>query len=424
MHDPGPIARDVRSTLIRGARCELGPRESLRASIQITDGRVTSIGAESCFTSASNSGHGEIDLSGFLIMPGFINAHDHLQFALHPRLADPPYRNYVEWGEDIHAKFPEVFARHRGVPKDVRLWWGGLRNLLCGVTTVSHHDPLWPELQRKDFPVRVVHDYGWGHSVALSRDLRHARSATPAGSAFIVHACEGVDGHARDELFKLDRWGLLDANTVLVHGLAVDEDGVELIKARGASLIVCPSSNEFLFGRLPDAAVFGAIDKVALGSDSPLTSEGDLLDEVRFAMRYCEILPQAAYRMVTDSPAAMLRLVNAEGSIKVSGVGDLIAVRDTNQVATDGLRTMSMADVEFVMIGGTVHLASDAVFDRLPLSEARELEPLWIDGTVRWLRAPVKALLQSAEAVLGVGEVRLGGKPVRIPEYLEAKHAC
>jgi cytosine/adenosine deaminase-related metal-dependent hydrolase len=424
MHDPGPISRDVRSTLIRGARCALGPRESLRASIQITDGRVTSIGAEPCLTAAANAEHSEIDLSGFLIMPGFINAHDHLQFALHPRLADPPYRNYVEWGKDIHAKFPEVFARNRAVPKGVRLWWGGLRNLLCGVTTVSHHDPLWPELRRRDFPVRVVQDYGWGHSVALGGDLRDARSATPVGSAFIVHACEGVDEHAREELIKLDRWGLLDDNTVLVHGLAVDEDGVELIKARGASLIICPSSNKFLFGKLPDWAVFGAIDEVALGSDSPLTSEGDLLDEVRFAMRYCDISSQAAYRMVTDSPAAMLGLVNAEGSIKVSGVGDLIAVRDTNQTVIDGLRTMSMADVEFVMIGGSVQLASDAVFERLPLSEARELEPLWIDSIVRWLRAPVKALLQSAEAVLGVGEVRLGGKPVRIPEYLEAKHAC
>jgi hypothetical protein len=423
MHDAGSIS-EVRRTVIRGARCVLGQGNVIYAAIQISDGRVTGIGAESHLASAANFGYSEIDLSGFLILPGLINAHDHLHFALHPRLADPPYRNYVDWGKHIHEKFPDVFARHRTVPKDVRLWWGGLRNLLCGVTTVGHHDPLWAELRREDFPIRVVHDYGWGHSVALGGDLRRARSATPVGSAFIVHACEGVDEYARVELFKLDQWGLLDANVVLVHGLAVDKEGVELIKARGVSLIICPSSNQFLFGRLPDAAVFGAIDKVALGSDSPLTSEGDLLDELRFAMRHCGISPQSAYRMVTDSPAAMLGLVNAEGSIEVSGVGDLIAVRDTNQVVTDGLRTMSMADVEFVMIGGRVQLASEAVFERIPFPETRGLEPLWIDGIVRWLRAPVRGLLRRAEAVLGVGEVRLGGKPVRIPGYPEAKHAC
>ena len=149
----------------------------------------------------------EIDLSGFLIMPGLINAHDHLEFALYPRLADPPYRNYIDWGTDIHNKFPETIAKHRAVPKDVRLWWGGIRNLLCGVTTVSHHNPLWPELQREDFPVRVVQRYGWGHSLALGGDLRAARSATPEGHAFIVHACEGVDDEAREELWGWIVWG-------------------------------------------------------------------------------------------------------------------------------------------------------------------------------------------------------------------------
>ncbi len=37
-----------------------------------------------------------------------------------------------------------------------------------------------------------------------------------------MHACEGIDDRAREELFKLDRLGLLDADTVLVHGLAFD----------------------------------------------------------------------------------------------------------------------------------------------------------------------------------------------------------
>ncbi len=167
----------------------------------------------------------DIDLSGFLLLPGFVNAHDHLEFALFPRMGNPPYRNYIEWGDDIHRRFPEVIAKHRAVPKDLRLWWGGIRNLLCGVTTVSHHDPLWPELQGEDFPVRVVREYGWGHSLALGGDLHQARAATPKGQPFIVHACEGVDEQAREELWGLERLGLLDEFTVLVHGLAIDREG-------------------------------------------------------------------------------------------------------------------------------------------------------------------------------------------------------
>jgi hypothetical protein len=49
------------------------------------------------------------------------------------------------------------------------------------------------------------------------------------------------------------------------------------------------------------------------------------------------------------------------------------------------------------------------------------LEPLWIDGTIRWLRAPVNELLRSAEAILGSGEVRLGGKPIRRVKWAEAE---
>lgn len=409
--------------MIRGGRCALGPRESVHASIQIVGGRVAHIGKVSRISGAAKSSCTEIDLSGFLIMPGLVNAHDHLQFALYPRLADPPYRSYIDWGTDIHDKFPDVFAKHRSVPKEVRLWWGGLRNLLCGVTTVSHHDRPWGELQRRDFPVRVVRDFGWAHSLALGCDLREAHSTTPEGSAFIVHACEGVDEQARDELFELDRLGLLNDGVVLVHGLAVDEAGVALMRAREVSLVLCPSSNKFLFDTLPQAAVFGAIDNVALGSDSPLTSEGDLLDEVRFAVRRCGISPQDVYRMVTNTPAAMLGLHNAEGSIEVAGAGDLIAVRDTGQDAAERLAEMSLADVEFVMIGGCVQLASEVVLERMPPMATHGMEPLCVDGVVRSLRAPVKELLERAEHVLGVGQVRLGGKPVYVPEPMEARHA-
>ncbi|MDW5265160.1 MULTISPECIES: amidohydrolase family protein [Acidobacteriaceae] len=407
--------RHDEQVVVQGVRYAEGPQESKCGSIQITGGHITRIMGCSSLSSEVQSGNIEINLSGFLVMPGLINAHDHLEFALFPRLADPPYRNYIDWGEDIHEKFPNVIAKHRAVPKDLRVSWGGIRNLLCGVTTVSHHNPLWPELRRKDFPVRVIQEYGWAHSLALGGDLRAARAATPEGRPFIVHACEGVDELAREELWGLDRSGLLDASAVIVHGLAIDTAGVELMRERGVSLIVCPSSNNFLFGELPDMELLGGLENVGLGNDSPLTAEGDLLDEIRFAMRSCGIGPRTAYRMVTEVPAAILHLKDGEGTITVSGVGDLIAVRDTGRDAADRLRTLSMTDIEFVMIEGRVQLASEMILERLPLRARQGLEPLCIDGTIRWLRAPVKELLRKTEEVLGASEVRLGSRRVRIP---------
>ena len=421
MRDDASLSDDrlEEHVVIHGARYAKGPQESGLGSIEISGGRVRRILDRADRTSLSQTPQSnctEVDLSGFLLMPGLINAHDHLEFALFPRLANPPYRNYIDWGEDIHQKLPDVIARHRAVPKDLRVWWGGIRNLLCGATTVSHHNPLWPELQRTDFPVRVVQQYGWAHSLALGGDLRTARAATPQGRPFMMHACEGIDDVARAELWSLDGLGLLDASAVLVHGLAIDATGLQLMQERGVSLIVCPSSNNFLFGTLPNMALFGGLENVALGNDSPLTAEGDLLDEIRFATRLCGIEPRVAYRMVTEAPATILRLEDGEGAIQVSGVADLIAVRDTDEDAADRLRTLSMMDVQLVMMEGRIQLASESMLERFPASATRGLEPLRIDDTVRWLRAPVKELLRQTEKVLGTGNVLLGRRRVRMPD--------
>ncbi|MGA2852111.1 MAG: amidohydrolase family protein [Terracidiphilus sp.] len=409
--------------VICGVRCALGPQETTHARVYIAGDRIARILSPLAGSSGAQSDCEQIDLSGFLLLPGLVNAHDHLEFALFPRLGNPPYRNYIEWGDDIHSRFPETIAKHRAVPKDLRLWWGGIRNLLCGVTTVSHHNPPWPELQREDFPVRVVREYGWGHSLALGGDLQQAYAATPEGQPFIVHACEGVDEQARAEVWGLERLGLLDQRTVLVHGLAIDREGVALMRDRRTSLIVCPSSNDFLFGRLPDLSLLSGVEQMALGNDSPLTAEGDLLDEIRFAIRCCGVSASRAYQMVTAIPASSLRLSDAEGSITESGFADVIAVRDAGGSPAERLETLSMPDVEFVMIGGRIQLVSELLMERLPFSQTHGLERLSIDGTTRWLRAPVSAMLEKTEEVLGKGEVRLGRRRVLIPEGAEREYA-
>jgi cytosine/adenosine deaminase-related metal-dependent hydrolase len=371
----------------------------------------------------SDSGHLQIDLAGFLLLPGLINAHDHLEFALFPRLAGRVYRNYVEWGEDIHTKFPEVIAAHRAVPKEVRVWWGAIRNLLCGVTTVCHHNPVHPEMLRDDFPVRVVRSYGWAHSPALGGDLRRARADTPEGAPFIVHACEGTDDMAREEVWELEKMGLLDDQAVLVHGLALDGAGAEQLIERGSSLIVCPSSNQFLFEALPDLYVLSSIGNLTLGNDSPLTAAGDLLDEIRFARRFCGVPPRIVWPMVTNAAAKILRLRNGEGDLREGGFADFIAVKDSGQAPAERLLTLTLHDVELVVIGGRVQLSSESMLGRIPPSMRRGLQPLYVDGQVRWLRAPISDLLRGAEAVSVADQLRLGVRTISIsacPEVCRA----
>lgn len=410
--------RALGRAILSGARCAFEPQESKRADLEIAGGRITRVVTEPAFL--PNSSSAELDLSGYLILPGLINAHDHLEFALFPRLAGSRYSNASEWADDIHLRFTDLIAEHRSVPKNVRLWWGAVRNLLAGVTTVCHHNPAEDELQRDDFPVRVVQDFGWSHSLAFEPNLRESRAAAYPSSPFILHACEGIDEQARNEIWELDRMGVLDGNCVLVHGLGLDRAGYELVRKRAATLVLCPSSNQFLFGTTPQERLFESEGRVALGSDSPLTAVGDLLDEARFAINVCRASAHSVYCMITRAPAEILRLSDGEGTIELFGTADLIAIRDTGDAPSARLRTLSVSDVELVMIRGRIHLASETIVNRLPAQVKDSLEPLYIDGVLRWLRAPIRELLATAERILGVGSVKLGGKSLSIPETKES----
>src|SRR5215469_8073198 len=168
-------------TLLRGTCYASGPDTAAHGTLRIVAGKLQPIDAGVTNLRTTET---QIDLDGFLLLPGLINAHDHLQYALHPRLGHPPYRNYVEWGDDIHTTLQSLISHHNSVPRDVRLWWGGIRNLLCGVTTVCHHNPIWPGLRDHNFPVRVVTEFGWAHSVPLEPQLSAKFVATPKGQPF------------------------------------------------------------------------------------------------------------------------------------------------------------------------------------------------------------------------------------------------
>src|SRR5262249_40034352 len=143
-------------------------------------------------------------------------------------------------------------------------------------------------------------DCGWAHSLAMDAQLENKHRSAPKDVPFVLHACEGLDEASADELSDLDRRGLLDDRTILVHGLALTAEGIALLNARGATLVWCPTSNQFLFGRTHALQTIASVHRVSIGSDSPLTAAGDLLDEIRLAHRAIGVSADALYRMVFD----------------------------------------------------------------------------------------------------------------------------
>jgi len=358
-----------------------------------------------------------LDLAGYVVLPGLINAHDHLEFALFPnlgRLPDlPPFVNSPEWAEEIHRTHAELIRLHRQIPLNTRLWFGAIHNLLSGVTTVCHHNPLHPAMLAPDFPVRVVEDFDWAHSLTFAPDIVEDFIASPESRPFILHAAEGTDTRSRNELRSLDSKGLLHPQTVLVHGLALTEEDIALVNCRGASIILCPTSNQFLFGQTVAPQLLASIERVALGSDSPLTAAGDLLDEVAFLRANHNLDSRSLYKLVTTNPAAILRLTHNEGRILAGRPATVIAVRDTNTSPADTLANLTYAGVELVLIEGQVQLASESLYNRLPTQSRTGLHSLEIEGHPRWLRAPLPDLFESAERILGKDNLHLGNKEVR-----------
>ena len=377
--------------ILKGVRVAMGANLSWQRDLIIRYGRIS-------FSSKTRSTRvSTLDLSGFMVLPGLVNAHDHLEFNLFPRLGRGPYPNAAAWAKDIYRPQEEPIAKHLQVPKPLRLWWGGLKNLLSGVTSVVHHNPYDPAVFDRDFPVRVIRRFGWAHSLAFSADVVNCFRHTPSGAPFIMHAAEGTDEQSRREIHCLKKAQVLRPSTVLVHGVAINSEDVDVLRSAGASLIWCPSSNLFTLGQTLSPEVLHSGVPIALGSDSALTAGGDLIDEIELASHYVNL--GRVYGMVTGEAARILRLGEGQGMIQEGGFADLLVVHAQNSTpaaALAGLRP------ELVFLKGQLKLISASLASHLRLNDLPGFEPVEIEGRGKWLvEAKVRSFVAATQRVLG-----------------------
>jgi cytosine/adenosine deaminase-related metal-dependent hydrolase/ubiquinone/menaquinone biosynthesis C-methylase UbiE len=396
---------------LTNARIATGPTTWRDGVVSIDDGRIAAIRDNYDATARA------LNLQDYALLPGLINSHEHLEFGLFPKLGRPAgapsYRNSTEWAEEIHQVHSGIIERYKQIPRATQLWWGAIRNLLCGVTTVCHHNPLHEELTRPNFPVRALSRFGWSHSMAFDPDLTEKCQRTPREQPFILHAAEGIDEESKSELSRLDQMRVLNERAVLIHGLACTLTEISLINRRGASLVVCPTSNRFLFAKTLSRDLLASVERVALGSDSPITAAGDLLDDVHYLYAEAGLNPNMIYSMVTSNAAEIFHLKDGHGRIAESGAADLIAVRDRYDTPARGVCELTFGDVKLVMLAGRVQMASPHLYARLPSDLRFGMELIEVAGHQRWIRAPLRALFESAECVLGQKKLRLAGREVR-----------
>jgi cytosine/adenosine deaminase-related metal-dependent hydrolase len=409
------IAAQDSSLALVGARVALDAENAAAATIEIRGGRVASIlpaGSESDGASSTRSSpHHTVDLTGYLLLPGLINAHEHLEFNLFPRLGRGPYHNFEDWANDIYHPDRPPLREQLKVPKPIRFWWGIIKNLFAGVTTVCHHNAPIPGALARSFPVNLVERYGWAHSLAFGGDVRKAFISCGPGNPFIIHLAEGTDRRATGEIFRLDRLQALRSRTVIVHGVGLDQAGHALLEQRKAGLIWCPTSNIFTLGKSLDREQIASHRNAALGSDSALTGQGDFLDEIQFARTQARLGPEQIYPLVTSSSARILRLTRGQGTIRVGGAADFIAVPDTGAPPCLRVTEISGEDVELVVVNGEAKLVSASVAARWPSIGKGQCEVLRVGNIERLIRCPAGKILEETKQRLGE-EIYLAGKRV------------
>lgn len=323
-----------------------------RAPLSIAGGRIR----------ASSAGRAyRIDLRDHVIVPGLINAHEHLHLnAIPPLPASAPFPNSYAWIAAFQSHFRDpVVVAALATPKTLRLGHGALKNLLAGATCVVHHDPWHPALNAADFPVALLRDYGWAYALnwpAYGPPVWRSFDATPSDRPWMIHLAEGTDAIAQAELAQLDSMDCLASNSVLVHGVGLRERDIERVIESGAAVVWCPTSNLNLLGRTLDPRRLQAAGRLTLGSDSRLTGARNLLDELSTVVDAHGFSPRDALALATTDAARILRLPQ-RGHLAAGAHADLLIVADRGGEAAQNAIGIGRSGIRAVVRDGVPRIA-------------------------------------------------------------------
>lgn len=327
--------------------------------------------------------------TGLILIPGTVNVHNHcFQSLLRGIAVDRPF---LEWRDQALYRYSARFS-----PEDI--YTGALfafgEMMKCGVTTVSDFFYLHNfGIESDEMVVRAARDvgirlvlartmYDWDgapsgyvesvpqavkntrllakkyngsgmvtvlpapHSLhAASLDMIRAGHALAKelGTCFHIHVAEepfeveqvqkSYDGLTPVEL--LDKIGVVDEHTVIVHGVWLKDSEIRCLGERGGKLAYCPSSNMFLADGITNIpAMLHAGVLIGLGSDGACSNNRiSVFEEMRMTALLQKahthnamcINYQQAFQMGTENGGALLQL--PIGQIRPGFCADFVGIR-------------------------------------------------------------------------------------------------
>lgn len=378
-------------------------------AIAVQDGRIARIGTSAEIGEDASE---VVDAAGGLLAPGLINTHCHAGCSL--------FRGLVE-GLPLEPWLQQVWKAEGAIlnPRTARLGarLGLAEQLLGGVTCVL--DMYWhpretiaaarelgmriatgplffdgPGVDGASPDARIADAGRFLAEVAGAEDvlpvvLPHGtytvspdllvtswRIADEAGALWSTHAAEtraeqaDVAGrYGRSVVRHLDALGLLDARTVLAHGVWLDDEEIAILARTGATVSHNPVSNLKLasgIARVPDLLDAGV--RVALGTDGAISGNDlDLWLALRLAatlhkgatLRADAVTAAQALAMATREAAAALGAADRIGSLEPGKQADMMLLdlrRASAQPLFDPVTHLvfsaAKSDVREVWVGG------------------------------------------------------------------------
>jgi 5-methylthioadenosine/S-adenosylhomocysteine deaminase len=336
-----------------------------------------------------------------VILPGFIDLHNHLTWNVLPRwLPGRKFNNRYEWQDiaeydrmlsnphaialgiaecesEIYAEIKAIAGGATSVvgssmpsdkyPKNGECAPGLARNLdlASGLpfTPPDKNDKCEPSDPTKFQKLLDVVDYE-----VFPMELTHPRAeflvcelGTGRLRSLIVHLSEGAanDASARREFAMLKSAGLLTPGLVIVHGTALrDQDFRDMAKA-GVGLVWSPRSNDELYGSTTNiAAAQQAMVPIAIAPDWSPSGSAGMLQEIGYAARHYGLSSDKLIEMATSKAAGIARLDDI-GTLAPNKRADIVVINNVTSVNDPNVKTpldlvvrATPADIVLVVVGG------------------------------------------------------------------------
>ncbi|QOZ55456.1 amidohydrolase family protein [Bradyrhizobium sp. CCBAU 53338] len=369
-----------------------------------------------------------IKIPDTVILPGFIDLHNHLTWNVLPRwIPGRKFASRYEW-QDSPEYDRLLVAPHNaimdknGAPCEVEIY-AEIKALVGGATSSlgSIFDKDHPEYA--DCAKGLVRnlDLASGLDFKKPDDTDPCKSPQPIGDvvfndvfpleethgrmdyflcelnrgslrSLVIHLSEGApaDSSAHREFTMLDRAGLLKPGMVIVHGTALRDADFGQMAKNGVGLVWSPRSNDELYGATTNVGSASlAHVPIAIAPDwSPSGSAGMLQEIGYIARRYRAISSEDLFKMATSVPAQIARLDGSIGDLTKDKKADFVAIRAKRDPKArnpdlDPVVKAMPADIMLVVVGGEPLYGDPAVMTQL--RPGAKLEDMTVCGASKKL---------------------------------------